>query len=231
MANWCINSLEVTGDEVKVEEFTKKFMDGGVNAFIPTPKELEDTEAPAQYKDPEKAKENIEKYGAADWYDWRVKNWGTKWDVGELCLTDRSEGYAYFTFETAWSPIVEAISKIAKMYPELTFSLDYEESGMGFFGKAIFRDGELSSEWEYDWEDRFGDGWWLYKELEDVYEIADSDLNNMLFEKQITEEEYNKVSELMDSLSEHELLRMLAIIDKQDAEGLKSFLEDYEEED
>ena len=226
MANWCINSLEVTGDEAKVEDFVKKFTENGVSAFIPTPKELEDTEAPAVYKNPEKAKENIEKYGAADWYDWRVKNWGTKWDVGELCLSDRSEEYAYFAFETAWSPIVEAMSKIAEMYPELTFSLDYEESGMGFFGKVTYRDGEVLQQFDYDWEDRYGEGWWLYKELEDVYEQADFRLNDMLLNKGITEEEYNKASELISSLSEPELMRLLTILDEEDAEGLKSFLKD-----
>ena len=224
MANWCTNSLEVNGDEAKVEEFVKKFMENGVSAFIPTPKELEDTEAPAQHKDPEKAKENIAKYGVADWCEWRIKNWGTRHNVINLELLGRGEGYAYFTFETAWSPIVEAMENIAKMFPELLFVLNYKEHSAGFFGKAIFENGELSSEWEYDWEDRFGDGWWLYKELEDVYEIADSDLNYMLSEKQITEEEYEELSSKLDKLSDVEVRKLLYAIDEEDVEEVKKFL-------
>ena len=224
MANWCINSLEITGDEKKVEEFVEKFSKDGVSAFIPTPKELEDTEAPLEIKDPERAKENIEKYGAADWYDWRVKNWGTKWDVGELTVVSLEEEYAFITFETAWSPIIEAMEKIAKMYPELKFDLEYEEPGMGFFGKVIFEDGKISDEWEYDWDDRFEEGWWLFKELEDVFEQADFNLNDMLSDDKITEEEYNKLLDKFDELSDVEVRKLLYAIDEEDVEEVKKFL-------
>lgn len=36
-----------------------------------------------------------------DWYDWRVKNWGTKWEgYGGRFNDDQTA----FTFDTAWSP-------------------------------------------------------------------------------------------------------------------------------
>ena len=40
------------------------------------------------------------------WYNWRVANWGTKWEAydqseGDI---DKECGYAEFTFNTAWAP-------------------------------------------------------------------------------------------------------------------------------
>ena len=49
-----------------------------------------------------KAIKNIELYEAKDWYDWRVKNWGTKWDCYETVVED-SECSIYLEFWTAWS--------------------------------------------------------------------------------------------------------------------------------
>ncbi len=228
MANWCKNSLEVIGNDSKTEDFVKKFMENGISAFIPTPKELEDVASPVEILSPEIAEKNIEKYGATDWCDWRIENWGTKWDVGELTLSGREEEYALFTFDTAWSPIVAAIEKIAGDYPELMFTLDYEESGNGFFGRAVFRDGHKETQFDYNWEDRFREGWWLYKEIEDVYEQTDLKLNDMLSDKDITEEDYKKLSELFETLGEAELTRLLAIIDKEDAKAVKIFLKEDE---
>ena len=59
----------------------------------------------------EKALSNLEKYGAFCWYDWCVKNWGTKWNA---CETEVDEGEKSITFWTAWSlakPFIVALSK------------------------------------------------------------------------------------------------------------------------
>jgi len=74
-----------------------------------------------------------------DWYEQRLKKWGTKW-IGY----DLSVGETYIAFLTAWAPPLPVIKKLAELHPEITFHLDYYEPGMGFRGVAIARwnDGE-----------------------------------------------------------------------------------------
>jgi hypothetical protein len=66
-----------------------------------------------------------------DWYGWRVQNWGTKWTGYEGRFTDDQ---TIFTFETAWSPPLPIIKKLAEITGQ-TFILGYIEYGMFFCGK------------------------------------------------------------------------------------------------
>lgn len=92
--------------------------------------------------------ENTEKYGFRNWYDWRIKNWGTKWDVNDLRQSQdifvNEDGIANvsYYFETAWGPGIEAFDKIAADYPNILFTLYYEEPGMGFCGSDVWANGE-----------------------------------------------------------------------------------------
>jgi hypothetical protein len=89
------------------------------------------------------------------WYDWNVRNWGTKWDVGvhdeekypETELLNESEDYLGYRFNTAWSPPLPVIGEMSVQYPNLTFTLSYEEE-QGWGGEIIFVNGngaEISS--------------------------------------------------------------------------------------
>jgi hypothetical protein len=48
------------------------------------------------------------KYGNANWYDWSIENWGTKWDIdgcsGLTIYEDDGELILYVDMMTAWSP-------------------------------------------------------------------------------------------------------------------------------
>lgn len=48
----------------------------------------------------------IEKYGAADWYDWQQQNWGTKWGTyNTKCHQLGGDGLpVLIEFQTAWAP-------------------------------------------------------------------------------------------------------------------------------
>ena len=95
------------------------------------------------------------------WYDFNVREWGTKWDVGmsddekyretELMI-DTKDTLAY-RFNTAWSPPTPAIEKLSAQYPELEFSLSFEEE-TGWGGETIFANGEGTDIEAYGWKCR-----------------------------------------------------------------------------
>lgn len=83
-----------------------------------------------------------------DWYnrggyDWCIKNWGTKWGMYEIELTDEDfeGGRIGYTFQSAWSPPTPVIQAMSKRFPPLTFYLDYFEGGAGFMGSCEYENG------------------------------------------------------------------------------------------
>ena len=92
-----------------------------------------------------------------DWYNWNVRNWGTKWDIcasdgdkySNTTLEVTEDGDLMYHFETAWSPVLEIIDKLAKMYPELQFDYEYEEE-QGWGGTHTWVDGEVTDTEEWD---------------------------------------------------------------------------------
>ena len=76
--NWCNNFITICGPEKKIKQIQKHAIKGDLlNYFMPMPKELNDTTSPSSSAD--KPQPKIE--GFDNWYDWRVHNWGTKWDI------------------------------------------------------------------------------------------------------------------------------------------------------
>lgn len=151
MPNWCTNQLLVASkDKVKVQELFDTFVlnslvEGVFDILIPTPKELINDTSPNL--DEEKTKKYQELYDARDWYDWRVNNWGTKWDINEVFSSDgiyEDNGLWAFvcSFDSAWSPPEAAIEKISALFENVYFYMDYREEGMGFTGYCSFFNGE-----------------------------------------------------------------------------------------
>lgn len=76
-----------------------------------------------------------QKFGATNWYDWSIQNWGTKWDAkGEMTVED---GECYCWFDTAWSPPTQWLETVSAKFPKLNFELHFAEGGMGFYGSAF----------------------------------------------------------------------------------------------
>lgn len=118
MPNWCSNSLKITAttdsNRKLLDELEKQF-DSSDKAVIfdmikPTPLDL------------------LEGNG---WYDWRIKNWGTKWDA-TIISAFRKKDTATLYFETAWAPPTE----IYKALEEEGFKVEatYVEQGMQYAG-------------------------------------------------------------------------------------------------
>ena len=91
------------------------------------------------------------------WYNWRVENWGTKWDVYDsLPWTEDKYGNFITRFYSAWSPPTPWLKAVAEKYPDLSFELTYADEGGGFVGameaKGLYGEGVS----DYDWDSEGG---------------------------------------------------------------------------
>lgn len=143
MPNWCNNTVEIYHkDPAMLERVRTAFADARLlDEFIPVPKDLQivagrvgDATDPKQIELEAQEKANREKHGYATWYDFCVGEWGTKWDVGgdDLGPAQDIPGGLMLTFDSAWSPPVNAYEKMVEMGFEIRAM--YYEPGMGFAG-------------------------------------------------------------------------------------------------
>lgn len=145
MPNWCSNSVVFShNDSAMIDRIEKAFTgrwgssDKGLfSEFLPCPAELYETSAPNQ-TNPETM---MAQFGASDWYNWCVNNWGTKWDV-----KDDSENPTYtrpnpntikMSFDTAWSPAIPFYEHLESL--GFNVRAMYYEPGMCFCG--VYEDG------------------------------------------------------------------------------------------
>ena len=88
--------------------------------LIPMPKALEGTQGLSD---------------SPNWYDWRLQNWGTKWDVYETHCTRIDANTLQLTFYTAWSPPIFVYDKLVEMGFEV--SARYLDEGWMYIGEYI----------------------------------------------------------------------------------------------
>ena len=83
--------------------------------------------------------ENLRDYGAATWYEWATRTWGTKWNAfGQERLNEST-----IQFQTAWSGIPTLIGTLSAQYPELRFTYAYADEDFGNnIGEFEFENGE-----------------------------------------------------------------------------------------
>ena len=100
---------------------------------------------------------NFIKYGGFTWYDWCIKNWGTKWNS---ILWDQKDytkkpfpKYAvdicnaslYFSrtrFDTAWNPAFPVYKKLSRLFPDVLIHVLYAEEQLGIMtGVRTYKNG------------------------------------------------------------------------------------------
>jgi len=139
MPNFCSNTLEISNLSQKsfeklIEQHTKQ--EGQeertlvFDSIIPVPK-----------------KDNGEPFD--DWYNFRINNWGTKWEPNtysfEASYDDNDRflgGYISIAMDTAWTPPLGIIQKLSEMFPEAKFEIKYVEPGCCFMGEDHYVGGE-----------------------------------------------------------------------------------------
>lgn len=168
MPNWCENSITITGPTEDIEKFKIQAKrsegeisspsyfstDFSLNNFLPTPKKLLEKDTTNNVETLIKAPNNPKN---DDWYSWRVRNWGTKWDW-EMKITDEIEKgdktALVMLGVSAWGPPIEGMQAIAHMFPTLTFSLSFDEPGMCFHGELNIKGSEILDYWNEDYENQ-----------------------------------------------------------------------------
>jgi hypothetical protein len=86
---------------------------------------------------------NKKKYGYETWRDWRIDNWGTKWNAYSVDVTDD-----VITFDTAYSTPLPIIKKLSEMFSEVEITVEYADGDIGYnCGRYVFENGEMTEDW------------------------------------------------------------------------------------
>jgi hypothetical protein len=99
------------------------------------------------------------KFASNHWYDWNVRNWGTKWNAYDVYVSDnldndKAKDYTLtYEFNTAWSPpdgIIKLMPKfLSSISPNINFNWWYEEE-QGWGGIYEGDSDEVMSTEEWD---------------------------------------------------------------------------------
>lgn len=160
--------------------------------------------ASPEYVDPESA-----------WWDWRVQNWGTKWEITtDEAYIDTSENEIRVSFATAWSPPTGIFDKLV----EQGYGVNalYYEGGCAFCGQYV--DGS---------EETYGiDGDWKWVQ-ENIPESIDSEFGISISMKEYRADELTEeIEELEETLKEKDDAELSAqlIAKKQELEEIENAL-------
>jgi hypothetical protein len=140
MPNWVENYMEIKGAENTIKEVRARLESGlKDDEFLwgivhPKDEELEDYNA------------NIGSGGKpmldpTGWYGWNMEHWGTKWDASEIIVeVSEDDSCVGYSFNTAWSPPINAMISLSQQYPDIEISLRFlEEQGWG--GISVYKGG------------------------------------------------------------------------------------------
>ena len=157
MPNWCMNSVEITGDLDKLAEIQVAANEDRLLEYLVPIGEWE--------------------------YSKALEQWGTKWEVRcEVYELDVDTATLYLSFDSAWGPPSEAYPKAEEAH-DVRISAYYYEPGMMFAGK--YDDGydesfEIDFEnenWKDDIPDDIVDHWDLDSEYDNWKEWQEEEEN------------------------------------------------------
>lgn len=153
MPNWCECSLTIKGEGKELKKFKAFAKEDkralSFNKFIPYPEHFrkQDEQAEEIVKKIKKGKlsasARIKNGYTAGGYEWCVRSWGTKWDLGNDLYVELDDKSLIYQFDTAWAPPIPVVCAMSLKFPLLIFVLKYDEPGMQFKGKYKVKAGEV----------------------------------------------------------------------------------------
>jgi hypothetical protein len=92
-----------------------------------------------------RAYDNVFEYGAKDWLEWALNNWGVKSNAVTL-----NQNANVVEFETEDNGVAELISKLSEQFPECDFKYEFaDEILYENAGEYEFRNGEIINEKQF----------------------------------------------------------------------------------
>lgn len=152
MPNWCLNRLIVSGPADAIEKLADAASEGELLATIIPEPDYTVTPVAETYpmikaryalteEEREAALRNEPTIREDSWWDWRIQNWGTKWDPSNIDIETQSlpgNGLEMTAvFDSAWSPPVLCYEALVKQGIEV--EAYWVEPGNNFGGR--FRNG------------------------------------------------------------------------------------------
>jgi hypothetical protein len=156
MPNWCHNHLYLRGDFADRREF-ETLNRGHAACYSEPPRQLtlRIVEAstplfPLSFHSqvPVPASVLAAGFDPAG-YDWQVRHWGTKWDLMDDTQVYEEDDDLAYIFETAWSPPIEWLRKVADRFQWLAMEFEYFEPMVGFAGRVLVENGLIYEHTEY----------------------------------------------------------------------------------
>lgn len=148
MPNWCNNHVEISHeDPAMISRVIKSFVTGNLlEEFVPVPFDKDSEEV----------------------YNFRVNEWGVKWDVGgnDATVDQVDPDFAVLNFDSAWVPPLAAFEKMLNM--GFGIVAYYYEPGMQFAG--IWDNG--GNEFYKGWGNAAGAEETLPLELDELFNIS-----------------------------------------------------------
>ena len=88
------------------------------------------------------AYQNIQNYGFPTWYEWRIQNWGTKWNASSAEVSD-----GQFSFLTAWNDPKPVIEKLSQIFPTVSIHHVWADEDIGYnCGERTYHNGTITQE-------------------------------------------------------------------------------------
>jgi len=159
MPNWVHNIVKVKGNSKAIVKFLDRHVNSegyfDFNTIIPEPKYKVETSSKYILSEEEMRKSLLDDDDWFDWYNWRLKYWGTKWNAqfeDKLCfdkeaiLRDKIEAVD-IVFDTAWEAPVPVAKKLCTMYKsKLKFKwlwVSFESNTAGYVCRDDYGDGDI----------------------------------------------------------------------------------------
>ena len=95
------------------------------------------------------SRHSLKRYKEPLWYQWAIKNWGTKWNTIEATGKWISDDSYQFIIDTAWNAPTAAICKLAQKYPTLSFVMETVEPLSGVANVLRCQNGQQIENDEY----------------------------------------------------------------------------------
>jgi len=141
MPNWCSNEVTIYADR---EEDLTRLLSMATQLPYDEDDDAEDKASPFRMESIlTTPAELLEDNSDNGWYNWRVKNWGCKWDMSgveleEICIDTQGRYYIDLRYQTPWSPNIEFWKHVCNLGP-FTVEMRYLEEGIGYIGETTIK--------------------------------------------------------------------------------------------